>query len=301
MLSSAEVACACLPTELKPFERARLLSHGCRQPRFSPDRIPLGKPRPCNPLLPRLQVEVQTPTGERDVAVCFVSDPSQTLPTSVPPTSRYLPRFFTEVAIVALSKGKARLGVKACRTRHLFAVARNGRGGNHPLRSFQTHNIFVAAGLGKSLLWLESFATVSSTRSLSIFAQRVLNVMDNYVVESLCRQYNGTSCTGNFNQVPGAAPRRGSIPWRKRAILTVVGATPVCSFRAGGDIPRENKHPVQDRDGCCCDRSLCDRLRRCVCCFGCSVAYPFGQVKADKVRSVIGSPGTRRADGNAAT
>eukprot|EP00752_Nemacystus_decipiens_P006290 g5670.t1 len=35
-------------------------------------------------------VEVETPSGERDVAVTFVSNPSQTLPTSVPPTSRYL-------------------------------------------------------------------------------------------------------------------------------------------------------------------------------------------------------------------
>eukprot|EP00903_Cladosiphon_okamuranus_P013820 g12862.t1 len=35
-------------------------------------------------------VEVETPAGERDVAVCFVSVPSQMLLTSVPPTSRYL-------------------------------------------------------------------------------------------------------------------------------------------------------------------------------------------------------------------
>ncbi|CAM9599113.1 unnamed protein product [Scytosiphon promiscuus] len=35
-------------------------------------------------------VEVATTTGEKDIAVCFVSNPSQTLPTSVPPTSRYL-------------------------------------------------------------------------------------------------------------------------------------------------------------------------------------------------------------------
>ncbi|CBN75310.1 conserved unknown protein [Ectocarpus siliculosus] len=35
-------------------------------------------------------VDVATPTGDRDIAVCFVSNPWQTLPTSVPPTSRYL-------------------------------------------------------------------------------------------------------------------------------------------------------------------------------------------------------------------
>ncbi|CAM9173771.1 unnamed protein product [Laminaria digitata] len=35
-------------------------------------------------------VEVETSAGERDRAVCFVSNPTQVLPTSVPPTSRYL-------------------------------------------------------------------------------------------------------------------------------------------------------------------------------------------------------------------
>ncbi|CAM9948621.1 unnamed protein product [Ectocarpus fasciculatus] len=35
-------------------------------------------------------VDVETPAGDRDIAVCFVSNPWQTLPTSVPPTSRYL-------------------------------------------------------------------------------------------------------------------------------------------------------------------------------------------------------------------
>ncbi|CAB1111935.1 unnamed protein product [Ectocarpus sp. CCAP 1310/34] len=35
-------------------------------------------------------VDVETPTRERDIAVCFVSNPWQALPASVPPTSRYL-------------------------------------------------------------------------------------------------------------------------------------------------------------------------------------------------------------------
>lgn len=42
------------------------------------------------PLVSR-KVEVQAPGGDRDIAFSFVSIPSQTLPTSVPPTSRYAP------------------------------------------------------------------------------------------------------------------------------------------------------------------------------------------------------------------
>lgn len=108
------------------------------------------------------------------------------------------------------------------------------------------------------------------------------------LVESLSGS-NGITCCCKRNfqtQVPCSAPRRGSNPWRERAILPMVGATPVRSLRGGDNISRENYHPFQDRDGCGCDCSCGGCLERCGCCLGCSIMF-FGGPKFGSLYQVL--------------